>query len=118
MDVSASPAGEGHPTRSVDEVPPAPKMLALGFQHVLFMDTGAVAMPLIVGRALQLSPEQVAVLISADLFACGVAVLHGSRQQVRQPQPRPGSSDSAFHAAIASSENHTAKLPRWRRLAS
>ena len=34
---------------------------------------GAVAVPLILGRALKLPPEQVAILISADLFACGVA---------------------------------------------
>ena len=59
----------------VDEVLPAPKLLALGVQHVLVMYAGAVAVPLIVGRALNLSPEQVAILISADLFACGVATL-------------------------------------------
>ncbi|MDE2093409.1 MAG: purine permease, partial [Burkholderiales bacterium] len=33
---------------------------------------GAVAVPLIVGRALKLSPEHVAMLISADLFCCGL----------------------------------------------
>jgi NCS2 family nucleobase:cation symporter-2 len=44
-------------------------------QHVLVMYAGAIAVPLIVGRALKLSPEQVAMLISADLFACGVVTL-------------------------------------------
>nr|WP_246733269.1 nucleobase:cation symporter-2 family protein [Methylobacterium sp. BTF04] len=44
-------------------------------QHVLVMYAGAVAVPLIVGRALKLSPEQVALLVSADLFACGLATL-------------------------------------------
>jgi uric acid transporter len=39
------------------------------------MYAGAIAVPLIVGRALKLSPEQVAMLISADLFACGVVTL-------------------------------------------
>ena len=34
---------------------------------------GAIAVPLIVGRALQLPPEDVAFLISADLFVCGIA---------------------------------------------
>jgi NCS2 family nucleobase:cation symporter-2 len=34
-----------------------------------------VAVPLIVGRALKLSPEQVAMLISADLFCCGLVTL-------------------------------------------
>ncbi|MBL8588394.1 MAG: purine permease, partial [Methylobacteriaceae bacterium] len=54
---------------------PAPKLTALGLQHVLVMYAGAVAVPLIVGRALNLKPEEVAFLISADLFACGVATL-------------------------------------------
>jgi xanthine permease len=59
----------------VDEVLPVPKLAVLGLQHVLVMYAGAVAVPLIVGRALQLAPEQVAILISADLFACGIATL-------------------------------------------
>ncbi|TPQ35011.1 purine permease, partial [Bradyrhizobium guangdongense] len=59
----------------VDEVLPVPRMLALGLQHVLVMYAGAVAVPLIIGRALKLPPEDVAFLISADLFACGIATL-------------------------------------------
>lgn len=59
----------------VDEVPAAPKLFALGLQHVLVMYAGAIAVPLIVGRALQLSPADVAFLISADLFACGVVTI-------------------------------------------
>ncbi len=59
----------------VDQVPPAPKLLALGLQHVLVMYAGAVAVPLIIGRALHLSAEQVALLVNADLFACGIATL-------------------------------------------
>ncbi|GLS55783.1 purine permease [Methylobacterium gregans] len=39
------------------------------------MYAGAVAVPLIVGRALKLPPEQVAMLVSADLFACGLVTL-------------------------------------------
>lgn len=61
-----------HPT---DEVLPTGKLAALGLQHVLVMYAGAVAVPLIVGRALKLSPEQVAMLISADLFCCGLVTL-------------------------------------------
>ncbi|TCP89079.1 NCS2 family nucleobase:cation symporter-2 [Rhizobium sp. PP-CC-2G-626] len=54
----------------------APTLLApLALQHVLVMYAGAVAVPLIVGRALNLAPEEVAFLISADLFACGIATL-------------------------------------------
>ena len=59
----------------VDEMLPVPKLLALGLQHVLVMYAGAVAVPLIIGRALKLPPEDVAFLISADLFACGLATL-------------------------------------------
>src|SRR5882672_8060039 len=59
----------------VDERLPTPRLAALGFQHVLVMYAGAVAVPLIVGRALKLAPEQVALLISADLFCCGLVTL-------------------------------------------
>jgi NCS2 family nucleobase:cation symporter-2 len=63
---------EMHP---VDEMLPIPRLLALGLQHVLVMYAGAVAVPLIIGRALKLPAEDVAFLISADLFACGLATL-------------------------------------------
>ncbi len=59
----------------VDERLPSGRLITLGLQHVLVMYAGAVAVPLIVGRALKLSPEQVALLISADLFACGLVTL-------------------------------------------
>ncbi|MBK5961964.1 purine permease [Rhodoplanes elegans] len=59
----------------VDEILPAPRLITLGLQHVLVMYAGAVAVPLIIGRALKLPPEDVAFLISADLFACGLATL-------------------------------------------
>jgi NCS2 family nucleobase:cation symporter-2 len=59
----------------VDEVLPAPRLAALGLQHVLVMYAGAVAVPLIVGRALKLSPDQIVTLISADLFCCGLVTL-------------------------------------------
>jgi uric acid transporter len=62
-------------THPVDEKLPLPRLAALGLQHVLVMYAGAIAVPLIVGRALKLTPEQVALLISADLFACGIVTL-------------------------------------------
>ncbi|GLS42781.1 nucleobase:cation symporter-2 family protein [Methylobacterium brachythecii] len=58
----------------VNKVPPVALGL-LGLQHVLVMYAGAVAVPLIVGRALKLAPEQIAMLVSADLFAGGLATL-------------------------------------------
>ena len=62
-------------TAPVDELLPAPRLTVLGLQHVLVMYAGAVAVPLIVGGALGLAAEQRALLISADLFACGLATL-------------------------------------------
>jgi uric acid transporter len=62
-------------SHQVDQPLPIPKLLTLGLQHVLVMYAGAVAVPLILGRALKLSPQDVAFLISADLFACGLATL-------------------------------------------
>ena len=53
----------------VDEVLPIGKLSLLGIQHVLVMYAGAVAVPLIVGGALHLPKEQLALLINADLFA-------------------------------------------------
>lgn len=58
-----------------DERLPAGRLLTLGIQHVLVMYAGAVAVPLIVGGALKLPKDQIAFLISADLFSCGIATL-------------------------------------------
>ncbi|MFT4013242.1 MAG: nucleobase:cation symporter-2 family protein [Paracoccus sp. (in: a-proteobacteria)] len=63
---------KGRAIDPVEEILPAPRLLTLGFQHVLVMYAGAIAVPLIVGRALQLAPQDVAFLISADLFVCGL----------------------------------------------
>lgn len=59
----------------VDEkLAPVP-MFVLGCQHVMVMYAGAVAIPLVLGAALKLPKEQLAFLINADLFACGLATL-------------------------------------------
>ncbi len=60
---------------AIDEVLPPPKLAALGLQHVLVMYAGAVAVPLIIGGALKLPKDQIAWLISADLFCCGIVTL-------------------------------------------
>jgi NCS2 family nucleobase:cation symporter-2 len=62
-------------THPVDERLPLAQLVPLGLQHVLVMYAGAVAVPLIIGRALKLPPQQVAVLVNADLFACGIVTL-------------------------------------------
>lgn len=51
------------------------KTWSIGLQHVLAMYAGAVLVPLIVGGALKLTPEQLTYLISIDLLTCGVATL-------------------------------------------
>lgn len=62
-------------THPVDEILPFSRLATLGLQHVLVMYAGAIAVPLIIGKALQLSSEQIALLISADLFVCGLVTL-------------------------------------------
>ncbi|WP_326777115.1 nucleobase:cation symporter-2 family protein [Streptomyces sp. NBC_01445] len=59
----------------VDEVPPVRQLAVFGLQHVLAMYAGAVAVPLIVGGAMKLSPADLAYLITADLLVCGIATL-------------------------------------------
>ena len=65
----------GQSTHPVDEVLPFGQMLAVGIQHVLVMYAGAIAVPLIISAALKLPKDQVAFLISSDLFACGIVTL-------------------------------------------
>ncbi|WP_297418489.1 nucleobase:cation symporter-2 family protein [Clostridium sp.] len=59
----------------VNEVLPVSQLTILGLQHVLAMYAGAVAVPLIIGGAVGLTPEQLALLVAADLFTCGIATL-------------------------------------------
>ncbi|MBB3211224.1 NCS2 family nucleobase:cation symporter-2 [Herbaspirillum sp. Sphag1AN] len=59
----------------VDERLPILKLAALGMQHVLVMYAGAIAVPLIVGGALNLPKSEIAFLISADLFCCGLVTI-------------------------------------------
>ena len=71
---SAAEIERRNPRKPEERVPRAALGL-LGLQHVLVMYAGAVAIPLIIGRALKLPPEQVAMLVNADLFACGIVTL-------------------------------------------
>ncbi|MBV7274971.1 nucleobase:cation symporter-2 family protein [Clostridium thailandense] len=59
----------------VNEMLPIGQLATLGLQHVLAMYAGAVAVPLIIGGAVGLTPEQLALLVAADLFTCGIATL-------------------------------------------
>jgi Permease family len=61
MSASAAPLPkslESEAVHPVDEVLPAPRLIALGIQHVLVMYAGAVAVPLIVGAAVKAPREQ------------------------------------------------------------
>lgn len=69
------PAGKGHAVDEVDQMLSPGKLVILGLQHVLVMYAGAVAVPLMIGDRLGLSKESVAMLISSDLFCCGVVTL-------------------------------------------
>ncbi|QEU06805.1 nucleobase:cation symporter-2 family protein [Paracoccus yeei] len=78
MDLGAAQAGAPEPLRAVapaDEILPAGRMSLLAVQHVLVMYTGAIAVPFIIGSALNLTQAQVAYLIQADLITCGIATL-------------------------------------------
>lgn len=81
--ITPEPSPASPTVSAVDTVPPPPKLLALGLQHVLVMYAGAVAVPLIVGAALKLSPEHLALLISADLFCCGLVSIIQSAGMTR-----------------------------------
>ena len=69
---SAAPSTGPHP---VDQVPPVPKLLLFGLQHLCIMYAGAVAVPLIVGPAVGLNLAQIAALVSADLLVSGIATI-------------------------------------------
>lgn len=49
------------------------KNFILSIQHLLAMYAGAIMVPIIVGSALKFTPEEVAYLVSIDIFMCGVA---------------------------------------------
>ncbi len=59
----------------INQVESAPRLLLFGLQHVLVMYAGTVAVPLILGSALHMTPGQIIALISADLFTSGLATL-------------------------------------------
>jgi OHCU decarboxylase len=63
-------ASARHP---VDTVLPPAKLAVYGFQHVLAFYAGAVIVPILLASAIKLTPDQLAYIINADLFTCGIA---------------------------------------------
>ena len=57
----------------VDEILPVPKLATYGFQHVVAFYAGAVLVPIIIAGAVGLSEQELVMLITADLFTCGIA---------------------------------------------
>lgn len=51
------------------------ELLVLSLQHILTMCPASIAVPLILGNALDLGQGTIAFLISANLLTCGVAIL-------------------------------------------
>ena len=51
------------------------RMLLVGFQHVLTMCPGTIAVPLILAGALGLNEKETAFLVSANFFTSGIAIL-------------------------------------------
>jgi len=62
-------------THPVDEVLPLSKLTVYGLQHVLAFYAGAVLNPILIATGIGLPQEQLAYLISANLFMCGIATL-------------------------------------------
>ncbi|MFM2423599.1 MAG: Uric acid transporter UacT, partial [Pseudomonadota bacterium] len=75
MATTAQTSTQQRAIHPVDQIPDWPRLAPLALQHVLVMYAGAIAVPLIVGRALKLAPEQVALLVSSALFMCGVVTI-------------------------------------------
>lgn len=63
------------PVHPVDQILPLGKMLIYGLQHVLVMYAGAIAVPLVIGKTVGFTNEQIIMLISTDLFICGCGTI-------------------------------------------
>ena len=59
----------------VNEKLPIYKLLPLGLQQVLAMYAGVIIVPVLVGAGIGMNQEQIAYLVAADLFTCGIATL-------------------------------------------
>ncbi|GGZ65469.1 nucleobase:cation symporter-2 family protein [Streptomyces subrutilus] len=62
-------------THPVDQTLPPARLIGAGLQHVAAMYAGVVAPPLVVGIGVGLSTADIAFLMSASLFASGIATL-------------------------------------------
>jgi xanthine permease len=73
--MATKPISQPTATRPEDENLGITANIAYGFQHVLTMYGGIIAVPLIVGQAAGLGPSEIGLLIAASLFIGGLATL-------------------------------------------
>ncbi len=59
----------------LDDKPPLPKAFVLALQHVLTMFGATVAVPLLLGPAMGMTPDQIGILVSSVMICSGVATL-------------------------------------------
>lgn len=75
MSTSVAPKMKAAVKHPVDQRLPIAKLLAFGFQHVLIMYAGAIAVPLVFGAATGLNTREIGILISADLLISGLITI-------------------------------------------
>ncbi len=63
------------PVYAIDEKPPLLVAIPLALQHVFAAFSGIVAVPLVVGAAIGLSPGDLTILVSATLFVSGIVTI-------------------------------------------
>ena len=63
------------------------KTFILSLQHLLAMYAGAILVPIIVGTSLKFTPEQIAYLVTVDVFMCGVATFLQANKVTVQDYP-------------------------------
>ncbi|AYY12947.1 xanthine permease [Actinobacteria bacterium YIM 96077] len=69
----------------LEDVPKPLAGLGLGIQHVLTMFGATVAVPLILGPAMEMSPDQLAILVSSVMICSGIATFIQARFGTRLP---------------------------------
>lgn len=70
----------------VDDIPrPFPRAFLLGFQHVLTMLGATVAVPLLLGPAMGMTSQQIAILVSSVMICSGIATFLQVRFGTRLP---------------------------------
>jgi len=87
----------------LDDKPPMPKAILLALQHSLTMFGATVSVPLLLGPAMGMSPQQIAILISSVMLCSGVGTILQSTFGSRLPiiQGVSFSFLAAFFAVIA-----------------